>query len=96
MKFQILRISANRTKRMKHVVPPNGGRPLNHRVRIHGTSFTQIHVLANNRVSSNLYPRANPRARRHNRVRMNLSLRFSLRAHKLSVLSYRVSLLPFH
>src|SRR6202040_3426641 len=84
MKFQILRIAANRTKWMKHIAPPNSRRTLTDRMRIYGTPVAQSHVLANNRIRSDFYLRPKPRARGHDSLRMNLS--FSLRTHKLLAL----------
>src|SRR5258707_1065498 len=69
---KVLRIAAHNAKRIKHVVAPDPGRPLDDRMLMQHAAFSQLHVLADDRICPYAHTRAQLRVRRDHRLRMNL------------------------
>src|SRR4029077_456664 len=63
-KTEILRITANRTERVKHIVAPHLRRSLHHSMRVQNAAVSQLHGVANHGVWTDLHTRAKFRGRR--------------------------------
>ena len=69
----VLRIAADHTERMKHIVLTKLRRPLHDRMRVQHGAVTQFHLFANHRVRADLDAFAKLRACTQDGLRMNLA-----------------------
>jgi len=68
----VLRVASYHTERMKHIFLAEFRRPMHRRVRVQDAAVPQFDFFPNNSVSPDFDTPAELRARRHNRLRVNL------------------------
>src|SRR5579859_3533194 len=70
----ILRITADRAKRIEHIIVAVLRRASNESVRVNNAALAKLRFFTDDRVRSNSYSRGKLLARRHDGLRMNLRL----------------------